>query len=121
MDDPPCVGEKLTLTCTIYGMSLAWYYNGLLLIRYADGAVCGDYRNFGDGIIPDGTELHSVLATNITSEGFFECTSILDITSPNSNFNASNITCSTRKSLNDPDVPILGNLYCNYLYNVLGR
>ena len=117
LDYPACGGRNLTLTCSIFGESLTWYLNGILLNSYFESnAECGVYERQVISGQPDTFITYSVLATKVNmGSGFFNCTSILTVTST-ANTMIDTITCAS-SNLNNENP--LGDRYCNYSYNVL--
>ena len=123
---PACRGETLSLTCSIHGQALIWHLNEQELFRYVMDDPCGVSRNIDRsavvGLNPsDNIQIKSVLATSTidnNDNGFFDCTSILDITNYNSSL-IGNITCSSLENSNGNDDHPLGDRYCTYSYNIL--
>lgn len=119
---PTCKGEKVTFICNIFGTRLFWYINGNLVKDYSGNDVCGEYEELH--VQEEELEVFSLLARNFNDpaghNGYFNCTSILDITS--STAVKANVTCSTQLPFSAiPNLTHADTLYFEVLGKIVGR
>lgn len=117
-EDPACMGENVTFTCSILnGNSLNWFFGNHSLFEYGIDSICGEYMRLPSERIPGpfngDAEIFSVMARrNGGSAPDFNCSSILWVTTT-SRVNGT-ISCKTALG---------GTIEASesYSYNVLGK
>lgn len=96
---PTCIREKVTFICNIFGSQLFWYINDNLVKHYNGNDICGIYEPRPAPQELEELEVFALLARNYNDTiDFFNCTSLLDITSTTAL--KANVTCSTHNPSN---------------------